>query len=247
MSPSHLDHDCPSCRSKIGEECWVNMDMSPPGEPIAGNAVTIVGGVWVHVARVQVATLRRHDDARDRGDERAGVSDTDEVLARGIAAAEPHVALIGYQLVALGGSVPSSPEKAAEFGRFVAVELAQAYVEGSTAQLAELADHERRRVREMEDLAAHSRQETADLERLTEETRRTMEESRQASLCNQRAMDDLLGRISALEETAGATRRLAQDLLAAYRRLAEAHEDFVETDLARRAAALGLSVRQEAP
>lgn len=55
----------------------------------------------------------------------------DRVFERGEAAAEPHVALIGFQLIALGGSLPPSPKRAAEFGRFVQVELAQAYVEGT--------------------------------------------------------------------------------------------------------------------
>jgi hypothetical protein len=57
----------------------------------------------------------------------------DRVFKRGEAAAQAHVTMIGLQLVALGGSPPLIPEKAAEFGRFVCVELTQAYVEGTIA------------------------------------------------------------------------------------------------------------------
>ena len=207
-----------------------------PDDSIAEGAVTTVDGVWVHRARVQLA-------------EQGAISDTDQVLARGLAAAERHVALIGYQLVALGGSVPPSPEKASEFGRFVAVELAEAYVEGSTAQLADFTEDMRRQHDMMEELTARSRQETTDLKRLTEEIRRDQAEARRAAEetdRNRSALDDLLARITGLEERAIATRRLAQDLLAAYRRLATDGGSF-DPDLVRRAEALGLTLHREAP
>lgn len=170
--------------------------------------------------------------------ENSDISATDEVFARGLAEAEASVAMIGLQLIALGGLPPPVPEKATEFGRFVAVELAKAHVAGSTVQIAEFTDRERQRVAEMLELAARSRQETADLARLTEETR--LDTQRSAKI-----LDDLFSRIARLEETAKATRGLAQDLLAEYLRLAGAS---VDPDLVRRASTLGFDLfRREAP
>lgn len=45
---AHLDHDCPACRAKRGEECWVEMSLDgvPQGD------ITTIDGVWVHQTRV---------------------------------------------------------------------------------------------------------------------------------------------------------------------------------------------------
>lgn len=51
QEPLHLRHDCPACRAKQGGHCWV--EMSAAGEP--RGEITIVDGIWVHQARVQIA------------------------------------------------------------------------------------------------------------------------------------------------------------------------------------------------
>ena len=48
--PAHLAHDCPACRSRRGENCWIQM--SQYGEP--QGELTTVDEIWTHLARVQL-------------------------------------------------------------------------------------------------------------------------------------------------------------------------------------------------
>ena len=50
LPPSPVEHDCPACRSKRGEDCWV--EMSPAGDPIG--EITSIDGVWTHLSRVRI-------------------------------------------------------------------------------------------------------------------------------------------------------------------------------------------------